>query len=79
MKEEARQGEEENQKIKIKEDKEELSNKYQTNLYPIPPMYKDLESMPKTIDLTHQEIRSCLVKKKNKIATRVVAKIAKIS
>lgn len=43
MKEEAREGEEEKLKTKIKEDKEELSNKYLTNLYLIHQMFKDLE------------------------------------
>lgn len=43
MKEEARQGEEEKQKTKIKEDKEGLSNKYLTNHYLIHLMFKDLE------------------------------------
>ncbi len=43
VKEEAREGEEEKLKTKIKEDKEELSNKYLTNLYLIHQMFKDLE------------------------------------
>ena len=43
VKEEAREGEEENLKTKIKEDKEELSNKYLTNLYLIHQMFNDLE------------------------------------
>lgn len=43
VKVEVRQGEEEKQKTRIKEDKEGLSNKYLTNHYPTHLIYRDLE------------------------------------